>query len=114
MLHLTLPAISLSPPQMTPIRGQKKGCSQKKWEAMVRQMASERLLDPRPILSGDRRSHNVAVRWTIWRILVADGFSYKSIADSSGFDHSAIKYGVKPHMAAAKKARGKYLRESRC
>lgn len=72
---------------------------------MVHQKASERLLDPRPILSGDKNRHNVYIRWAIWRALVADGYSYKSISNACGFDHCTIMYSVKHNMRQAAKLR---------
>lgn len=85
-------------------------CSRKRYEVLVKHLASEARIDPRPILDGDKTSHFRAIRWKAWRILRDAGCSYLQIGKASGFDHTAVIYALS--LTAREKRRERY--RARC
>lgn len=85
-------------------------CSGRRYEVLVKRIANEARIDPRPILDGDRAAHFRAIRWKAWRILKDAGCSYLQIGKASGFDHTAVIYALS--LTARERRRERY--RSRC
>lgn len=69
-------------------------CSPARYSRTATTAALQAGLDPVKVLAGCRERPVVAVRWTVWRDLFAQGCSYKSIASAAGFDHSSVMHGI--------------------
>lgn len=82
--------------------GAKFYCSPGKWERMARAAAVEAGLDPVRLLAGEGDSKHLAVRWRLWRELIAAGHSYASVGRACGFHHASIRraciIGHEPRM----------------
>lgn len=81
-------------------------CSRKRYEVLVKRLAHEAKIDPRPVLNGVKTPHYRMIRWRAWRILKEAGCSYLQIGKASGFDHTAVIYALSP--TAREKRRLRY------
>lgn len=73
-------------------RTSKLGCTPTRWEREVTIAAIAADVCPVAVLAGSMRRAHAQVRWSVWRNLVKRGYSYYSIANASGFDHTSVRY----------------------
>jgi hypothetical protein len=83
----------------------KKGCTPSIWAIAAKAEAERTGLDPIKLLAGYKAREFVDARWNVWRALADAGFSYFSIGQASGFDHSTVQHGCKLSMRQASTAR---------
>lgn len=70
----------------------KLGCTPGRWEREVTKAAEAAGVDPVKVLAGSMHRVHASVRWSVWRDLVGRGFSYYSIGNAGGFDHTSVRY----------------------
>lgn len=59
------------------------------------------------LLGGVQTPSITPARWRAWRGLVCEGYSYYSIGQSSGFDHTSIRYGCVEQIRVERQERYK-------
>lgn len=69
-----------------------KGCTPAIYTRRAAKVAQETGVCLRQILSGSRKNAHTKARWALWRQLKSEGFSYFSIGNAAGFDHTSIRY----------------------
>lgn len=70
----------------------KLGCTPEQWLRLATKAALRAGVSPAKVVSGCQEFAHVRIRWSVWRDLCHRGYSYNSIAKSSGFDHTAIRH----------------------